>query len=278
LRVNDAAIIGKSCRQIHNLRNADAIWADSQTNVHTLIEHGVTTPAAEVIPLVVDWPTKVQFRGKPADTVEVLYVGRFVRSKGVRDLVQGLAVVRHHSRQSFRLSLVGNLAFSDPIYLREIKDAAAELGHAVEFLGTVDEMTLESLYHRSHILGISSYHEGFCKPVVEALRGGCIPVGYAAGNLPHAVGGLGRLVPPSDVEALASALSQLIEDVAWAADGSTDRTLRLDAGQLDPLSFDVKAEEHVAAFELECIRQQTICSLAGLLRRAEGQSTVASAG
>ena len=76
----------------------------------------------------------------------------------------------------------------------------------MQWLGTVDDATWEQLYRRAHILAIPSYHEGFCKPVIEGLRAGCIPVGYASYNLPEIANGLGRMVPTGDVAALTEAL------------------------------------------------------------------------
>lgn len=117
-----------------------------------------------------------------------------------------------------RLRIVGNLEWSDTDYLAEVKAAIAGSGLApsIELVGTASDEELQRIYHQSHILAIPSYHEGFCKPVIEALRGGLIPVGYAAYNLPHIAGGFGKLVPPGDIDALADALATLINALPQA--------------------------------------------------------------
>jgi len=259
--------INRSFRQMRNFRHADRIWAVSAVNAEELIARGMDPSRIEVIPLAVDRPSPGVLDRKPAPPVELLFVGRIVRSKGVLDLIEALALAQARCAIPFRLRLAGNTEYSDPAYVDSVRDAigARHLSGAVELLGAVDDERLAELYHTAHILAIPSYHEGFCKPVVEGLRAGCIPVGYNAFNIPHIARGLGRLVPTGDRQALGNALVELIEAVASTAVSGVARQLPLDSGPLSPAAFDRAARTYVESFTFDRVADQMVRSARRLL-------------
>jgi hypothetical protein len=259
-------VIEASFRQLFNLKRADRIWADSEVNAAELVARGFDRDQIEIIPLAVGRPPPAALADKPDDEVELLFVGRIVRSKGVLDLVAAVDLVRRACDVSFRLSIAGNLEFSDPAYVEKIKRTIAERGLAcVRFLGTVEDDALASLYHGAHILTIPSYHEGFCAPVIEGLRSGCIPVGYAAYNLPHVAGRLGRMVALGDRAAFAAALTEVIAAVAQSAGRPDAPLLPLDCGRVSRRAFDQAARAHVARFAPERVGGAMLRSVAELL-------------
>lgn len=204
-------IIDLSLRQCHHLKHADEVWAVSGTNADFARALGVDASRLRIIPLPVEAPPLHSLVEKERGQCELLYVGRFVQSKGALDLVEAVARLPRSRRAVIRLMLAGNVEFSDPVYVNEVRRAIAVLGLAETTVwhGTVDDPTLYQLYRRAHLLVVPSYHEGFGKPVVEALRAGCIPVAYDGYNLPEIVNGLGRIVPTSDRAALAAAIEEL---------------------------------------------------------------------
>lgn len=264
LRPQDAPLIARSLAQLHNFRHADAIWADSPVNLQSLDAQGVPTARAEVIPLVVNAPDRRTLAGKRAEAVELVFIGRFVQSKGVLDLIQALSALRGRSGPPWRLRLAGNQTYSHPEYVKTVQRAAETLDGTAEFLGSVDDVTRDRLLQEAHILAIPSYHEGFCKPVVEALRAGCVPVGYAAYSLPDTADGLGRLVPPGDIPALSTALGEAVQDLWPVARGDSSSSLRLDCGTRTVKEFDCLAAEHVRAFSFDAVRGRSIESIGRL--------------
>ena len=138
----------------------------------------------------------------------------------------------------------------------------------MELVGAVDDARLAALYHAAHILAIPSYHEGFCKPVIEGLRAGCIPVGYAAHNIPHIARGLGRMVPTGNRQALANALTEVIQSIAQAPVGAANRQLPLYIGVRSPSDFDQEAQAYVAGFAFERVADQMVRSARRVLRMA----------
>jgi glycosyltransferase involved in cell wall biosynthesis len=243
-------LIERSFVQLHNLKYADEVWADSRVNAETLEALGIDRSRVQVIPLSVDRPTTRTLCGKAPTRLNLLFVGRFVPSKGVLDLLEAVDLVRRRCTVPFRLRLAGNMEWSDQTYLTSVKDAitARKLDTHVEILGTVNSEVMQNLYHEAHILVVPSYHEGFCKPVVEALRAGCIPIGYASYNLPAISNGLGRMVATGDSDALHAALAEVMEAIGPALNAPDEPLLPLDKGQTSVRGFDRAAEEYVQTF------------------------------
>ncbi len=253
-------VIERSFLQARNLGFADELWADSEVNAQTLLSLGIDRIPIKVLPLAVEEPTLRSLSGKSSLPVNLLFVGRVVQSKGVLDLVNALDVMRDRCTVPFRLQLAGNMEWSDQAYLKQVRNTIAtrHMESIVQVLGTVSGETMQDLYHASHILAIPSYHEGFCKPVVEALRAGCIPVGYAAYNLPAISNGLGRMVPTGDIHALSLALEEIIKGVAQSFNKPEDPILPLDRGQTSAHVFDRLASEYVQTFTFDRLASVTI--------------------
>ena len=253
-------LIERSFLQAHNLGYADELWADSEVNAQTLLSLGIDHIPIKVIPLAVDEPALRPLSGKGSLPVNLLFVGRFVPSKGVLDLIQALDLMRGRCTVPFRLQLAGNMEWSDQTYLKRVKETIAtrHMESIVQILGTVSDELMQDLYHKSHILTIPSYHEGFCKPVIEGLRAGCIPVGYAAHNLPAISNGLGRMVPTGGIAALSTALEEVIVGVAQSLGKPEDPALPLDRGQTSARAFDRIVSEYVQAFTFDRLASVTL--------------------
>lgn len=262
-------LIEQSLRQMKSLRHADRLWAESPTSVDALAAQGIDSENVDVIPPAVDRPPTATLDGKVAPPVRILFVGRLVQAKGVLDLIEAIDLARQRTAVPFRLDIAGNEDFSDAAYAAEAKAAVARRGLSahVQFLGAVEDARLDELYRAAHLLAIPSYHEGFCRPVIEGLRAGCVPVGYAAYNLPHVAQGLGRMVPTGNLGALAAALVELIAALARTSGGAGSRLLPLDAGLLSPAAFDAAAQSYVRDFTFERVATQKISSVRVLLSR-----------
>jgi glycosyltransferase involved in cell wall biosynthesis len=257
---HDGALIQRSLDQLWNFRHADAIWVVSPTDRDALLESGLHHPPAEVVPLIVDAPARSRLSAKGAGRVEVLFLGRLVQSGGALDLLHALADVAGRGGPSFRLRLAGDQDCSEPDYSESVRRCSEALGGMVDFLGTVSDTLRDELLYAAHIVAIPSYRAGLGRVALEGLRAGCIPVGYAADNLPNICAGLGRLVPSGDIAGLADALAEVIEDVATATQGGQS-SLRIDRGATELAAFDSLVDTHVHGFEFYAVRELTRRSL-----------------
>jgi glycosyltransferase involved in cell wall biosynthesis len=105
-----------------------------------------------------------------------------------------------------------------PFAVKQMRRAAEASGHPerVELLGYVDDIA--SLYRGASALIVTSRAEGFGLPVLEAFACGTPVVAFDNTSLPEVVGDAGLLVADGDVEALASAVREVLTDPASAAD------------------------------------------------------------
>jgi glycosyltransferase involved in cell wall biosynthesis len=216
-----------------------------------LLDYGFDPAKIEIQPLAVERPARAKLVDKATTPIQVLFVGRIVPAKGVHDLLAAMVRLRGRRLPPLHLRVVGNMAQSDPAFRDELLRIIATNGldEFVEFIGTVDDNECNRLLQEAHIVAMPSYHEGFCKPVIEGLRVGAIPVLYAAHNLRYIADGLCRTVPPGDVGALAESLAGAIEDAAAVAADPTRARLRLDRGHLSVGEFAEAAARHVDQFE-----------------------------
>ena len=259
-------VIEASFRQSFNLRHADRIWCMSEVNAAELAARGFDPHRIDMIPLAVERPPYARLAAKKGPQVELLFVRRIVRSKEVLDLIEAVDLARGACEVPFRLRIAGSLEFSDAAYVARIHQEIAERClSCVQFLGTVEDEALFALYHTAHVLAIPSYHDGFGVSVIEALRSGCIPVGYAAHNLPNVAARLGRMVPTGDREQLAMALTQVIAGVARSADRPDEPLLPLDCGMMSRYAFDKGAHAHAAQFSAKRIGNEMLRSISGVL-------------
>ena len=84
------------------------------------------------------------------------------------------------------------------------------LAARVRRLGRVSDADLAGWLDLAAIVAVPSRYEGFGLPALEAMAAGVAVVAADSTALPEVVGDAGRLVPPGDVDAWATALGQLL--------------------------------------------------------------------
>lgn len=200
-----AALAGIS--QVSLVVNADRIWSDSNHNITTLIEHAdVDVARIRVLEPGLAFEPDVPLRSEhPRERICILAVGRFVRAKGLLDLLDAIERLDADVLPSVQVRLAGSTSHADAGYLAQVATRAEALG--VELLRDLDDRALAALYDSSDIFVSASHHEGFCVPVIEALAAGCRVIATDAGALPDTVGGCGTIVPAGDVAAMAKAIT-----------------------------------------------------------------------
>ncbi|HJV90106.1 MAG TPA: glycosyltransferase [Holophagaceae bacterium] len=97
-------------------------------------------------------------------------------------------------------------------YLRELQDRAQSLGLADRVLWPGATQAMPAAYNALTLLALASQEEGFPNVLGEAMACGIPCVATRVGDAEHLVGPTGRIVPPGDPEALATALLDLLEE------------------------------------------------------------------
>jgi glycosyltransferase involved in cell wall biosynthesis len=232
-----------------NLGELDLVACDSDFNRQDLLDCGLSEEMLSVLEL----PPRVSPGGHhrepwSSDPVEVLFVGRLVRAKGIFDLLDAVSVLAAEGESGFRLTLAGSGLFSDETVVESIRAAAAG-PVAIRLLSDPGDRQLDALYRNSSVFVLPSHHEGYCLPVLEAFHSGCQVVASDAGNLPSIVAGLGQITATGDAAALAAALRAAIA-ATRASTRRSDTTIPTVGGRLLRSAWQDAVTQHLAAHSL----------------------------
>src|SRR5437867_1270463 len=184
--------------------------ADSEYNRKELEAAGLANTA--VVPALVDWedfdrPPDPEVARMPADErTAILTVGQILPHKAVHDVVAAFAKYRE-SDPTAHLYLVGPTAMSGG-YLDRVRGDIRKLGlaDAVTLTGSVTVEQLVAYYRGATAFLTLSEHEGFCVPLLEAMRSDLPVVANAAAAIPETLGDGGILIEKKAPDAVAAEL------------------------------------------------------------------------
>jgi glycosyltransferase involved in cell wall biosynthesis len=146
-----------------------------------------------------------------------LFVGRLAPNKCQHDLIAAFAAYRALYDDGARLTLIGSEAaasYSDALY-GLVDDL--DLNAAVTFTGAVSDAELAAYYDDADAFVCLSQHEGFCVPVLEAMRHDVPVVARAAGAVPDTAADAAVLVDDGSPHPVAAAVHSLLQDEPFRA-------------------------------------------------------------
>jgi len=230
------ALGGKNVRLIvQNSGDRDRVVADglaSAGSVHLIRGAGVDPKAYRQAAVASEMPL-------------VILPARLLREKGVGEFVEAARLLRAKGIKA-RYALVGKPDLANPasVSQREINAWVSE--GVVEYWGWQDDMP--GIFSQAQIVCLPTYYgEGLPKSLLEAAASGCAIVTTdiaACREIVHQ-GITGWLVPPRDVQSLANALRQAIEQPSLREKyGASARALIA-----ADFSMDRVAEETIAVYD-----------------------------
>jgi glycosyltransferase involved in cell wall biosynthesis len=175
----------------------DLYLSDSEYNMYELILMGAPSDKCFVVPpfhhierlekLHANLEVIDQFRG---DCVNVLMVGRLAPNKGYHQLIRAFSIYHHIYNSRSRLILVGRHDRKLQKYIESICELVdeLELHDSVVFAKEVSDKKLKAYYLIANIFMITSEHEGFCVPLVEAMAMGIPIIAYGSSAIPDTAG------------------------------------------------------------------------------------------
>jgi glycosyltransferase involved in cell wall biosynthesis len=216
------------------IQQADSIIAQCPHERFELVnDYGADPRKIAMIPSAVN---STIFRPMPRDEARqrigldteekvIVYVGRMLPRKDIRNIVRALALLLQQDERAqdvcvspITLMIVGGeSAQPDPIVtpeIGELKKLAAELGvtQHVRFIGKRQPAELCYYYSAGDVTVTTPWYEPFGLTPLEAMACGRPIIGSAVGGITYTIkdGETGLLVPPRDPEALAVCLRQLL--------------------------------------------------------------------
>jgi glycosyltransferase involved in cell wall biosynthesis len=195
------------------LRAATSVVATSEwTRRQVLARYEIPGDRVHVARPGVD-PVRTPARPVPG---RLICVGVVSSHKGQDLLVQALADL---ADRDWQCVLVGSLD-RDPDFVERLRARAEDLGYGrrIRLAGILTGAALSQAYTNADLLVAPSRSETYGMTVTEALAHGVPVVASAVGGLPEALGSTadgvlpGRLVPPDDPAALATALGEWLDD------------------------------------------------------------------
>jgi glycosyltransferase involved in cell wall biosynthesis len=168
----------------------------------------------------------------------MLFVGTLEPRKNVARLVEAYARLPQDRPPLYIVGGKGWLC--DDIFARV---EALHLGDEFRFAGYVPGQELPWWYNAAELFVYPSLYEGFGLPPLEAMACGTPVVTSGVSSLPEVVGPAGVTVDPTDIDALAGAISQIL------ADGELRQRMRTDGlAQAGKFSWQEAARQTVSSY------------------------------
>lgn len=195
----------KNCRlgrfSLQRLQQCDLAIGDSDFNRQELVEVGFDAAKTAVVPIFLpldEWlalpiDTILQKKMRKSNTTNWLTVGRIAPNKALEEVVRLFHVYKTQINPDAHLYLIGSQSIKS--YSQEIKNLvdSLDLMTHVTFPGRVSDSQLKTYYQNADLYISTSYHEGFCVPLIESMFFGLPILARNATAIPETLGQSGIL-------------------------------------------------------------------------------------
>lgn len=205
--------------QVKKLANAaDYCLAVSDYNRQDLLRMGFTCPI-DVLPILIPFE---DYEKKPnQDVIEkytndgytnILFTGRIAPNKKQEDVILAYSFYKKYYNPKSRLFLVGSSGGMEKYYKRLISYVNALNVEDVIFPGHIKFDEILAYYAVADVFLCQSEHEGFCVPLVEAMKFDIPIVAYDSSAIGSTLGGSGILLKEKDGIQTAAVIDRVVKD------------------------------------------------------------------
>ena len=209
-------------RQLKQLAHAvDYACGDSDYNSGELRDAGMAPDRVSTLPILFDINSPaaspdpdIVKRLQAEKGTKMLFIGRIAPNKKQEDIIK---VYYHYlltEDPEAKLYLVGGWSGFEK-YFAKLKGFSADLGlreDQVVFTGHISEEEKEAYLTQADVLVCMSEHEGFCVPLLEAMRHELPIAAYAAAAVPETLGKGGMLFDRKDYRKIAREIGKMLKD------------------------------------------------------------------
>ena len=199
----------------------DMYLNDSRFNMMEMVSKGVKDSKCFVVPpfnnikrlrnLKPDFNILKKYND---EKVNILSVGRVAPNKGFEKLIEVFAVYNKYFNEASRLIIVGDKHPRLAAYINYLSDKVRHLNleNSVVFTGKVSEEKLKSYFIISKNFILTSYHEGFCVPLVEAMSLKVPVLAYGSTAVTDTIGDGGIAWEDLDIRLMAVTIDEIVNN------------------------------------------------------------------
>ncbi|MBC8552877.1 MAG: glycosyltransferase [Candidatus Brocadiales bacterium] len=201
----------------YNLKNADYAVAVSDEIRNVLMRKGFAKEQIPVIPYGVD---HLMYRAIESqklksklglDSFTIGFTGRFVKEKGVVDLLKAVSRIN----KNFNLLLVGSGKLRHKI---EVEGRRLEISEKIRFIDYIPSSQVPYYLNCMDCLVLPSrttkkWKEQFGRVLIEAMSCEVPVIGSDSGEIPNVIGDCGLIFKEGDVDDLSSKIKLLIDNI-----------------------------------------------------------------
>lgn len=191
----------------------------SEFSKSNLVDAGWNPQGVHVIPLITGkWKEVIAdsetVKSLKDGWINFLFTGRIAPNKKIEDIIRIFSYYNNHVNEKSRLVLVGEALYS--CYKSALdKYILNHKNKNVFFAGHVSYEVLEAYYQTADIFLCMSEHEGFCIPLIEAMKRQIPVIAYRAAAVPDTLGNAGILVDTKNEQEVCRIIDQILSDPDW---------------------------------------------------------------
>jgi spore coat protein SA len=192
-------------------------------HVHKFKEHLLGVDTDKFKPRSTAYKRKLRRRWGVVGHINLLFVGRIIRRKGLHTLVKAAALLRKHypNVQIVAVGASWHGVKRETPYMRQVRRLARKLGVPIRFTGYILPRHVHKMYHLGDVFVCpTQFREGFAMVNSEAMASGVPIVASRRGGITEVVrhGKDGLLVSAyRSPEAFAKAIRRILSSPALAA-------------------------------------------------------------
>ncbi len=191
--------------------------ADSEYNKQDLINAGYKCKI-DVLPILIPFSdyekkpsAKVIQKYENEHYVNILFTGRISPNKKQEDVIKAFYMYQKYYNCKARLFLVGSYRGMETYYAK-LKEYVKQLGvKNVYFTGHIKFDEILAYYQLADVFLCMSEHEGFCVPLVEAMKFDIPIVAYDSSAIGYTLGGSGMLLKEKEPLEVAGMIDYIVK-------------------------------------------------------------------